>query len=196
MKKQNVRTISLIVCIFTFLLVGAAIFDALESDFEAEDLRRLMTNKAHFMNKYNISDDDFKQMSVLIKQLIPHNARQWKFAGAFYYSVTVMTTIGYGHSTPRTWAGKAFTMFYAFIGIPLGLVMFQSIGERLNVFATFLLANIKKCFRFKNAEVSQTNLIVIDTTLALMVVFISAAVFDHYENWGYWNAGMLTLINK
>lgn len=34
MKKQNVRTISLIVCTFTYLLVGAAVFDSLESDTE------------------------------------------------------------------------------------------------------------------------------------------------------------------
>lgn len=34
MKKQNVRTISLIVCTITYLLVGAAIFDALESGSE------------------------------------------------------------------------------------------------------------------------------------------------------------------
>ena len=36
MKKQNVRTLSLIVCTFTYLLVGAAVFDALESDFESQ----------------------------------------------------------------------------------------------------------------------------------------------------------------
>ena len=34
MKRQNVRTLSLIVCTFTYLLIGAAIFDALESDTE------------------------------------------------------------------------------------------------------------------------------------------------------------------
>jgi len=38
----------------------------------------------------------------------------------------------YGHSTPSTVSGKLFTMMYAMIGIPLGLVMFQSIGERVN----------------------------------------------------------------
>lgn len=37
---------------------------------------------------------------------------------------------GYGHSTPSTIGGKIFCMFYALAGIPLGLVMFQSIGER------------------------------------------------------------------
>lgn len=39
---------------------------------------------------------------------------------------------GYGHSTPLTIGGKIFCMFYALAGIPLGLVMFQSIGERQN----------------------------------------------------------------
>lgn len=34
MKKQNVRTLSLIVCTFTYLLIGAAIFDVLESGTE------------------------------------------------------------------------------------------------------------------------------------------------------------------
>jgi len=46
---------------------------------------------------------------------------------------------GYGHSTPQTPSGKVFCMFYALAGIPLNLVMFQSIGERLNVITTFLL---------------------------------------------------------
>lgn len=34
MKKQNVRTLSLVVVTFTYLLIGAAIFDALESKTE------------------------------------------------------------------------------------------------------------------------------------------------------------------
>ena len=41
MKKQNVRTLSLIVCTFTYLLIGAAIFDALESDNEAKNAQVL-----------------------------------------------------------------------------------------------------------------------------------------------------------
>ena len=42
MKKQNIRTLSLIVCTFTYLLVGAAIFDALESEHE------MNVSKQHF----------------------------------------------------------------------------------------------------------------------------------------------------
>ena len=39
MKKQNVRTLSFIVSTFTYLLIGAAIFDALESQKE-ESIRQ------------------------------------------------------------------------------------------------------------------------------------------------------------
>jgi len=63
---------------------------------------------------------------------------------------------GYGHSTPKTNSGKVFCMAYALAGIPLNLVMFQSIGERLNMFVTYLLRSIKRCMRFKHREVSNT----------------------------------------
>ena len=53
--------------------------------------------------------------------------------------------------------GKTFCMFYALAGVPLGLVMFQSIGERLNTFVEKGLRQCKKCFRFKNQEVSHLN---------------------------------------
>lgn len=35
MKRQNVRTLSLVVCTFTYLLIGAAVFDSLESETES-----------------------------------------------------------------------------------------------------------------------------------------------------------------
>ena len=41
MKKQNVRTLSLIVGTFTYLLIGAAIFDAIESEEEQRQLEAL-----------------------------------------------------------------------------------------------------------------------------------------------------------
>ena len=92
--------------------------------------------------------------------------------------------VGYGHSTPKTIGGKMFCMFYALIGIPLTIVMFQSIGERLNTFATFLLKNTKKCFKFKNPEVSQTNLIIVCMNMSSMVLFGGALAFSYYEGWG------------
>lgn len=47
MKRQNVRTLSLIVCTFTYLLVGAAVFDALESDNEMQQVCALSFSILH-----------------------------------------------------------------------------------------------------------------------------------------------------
>ncbi|XP_064652175.1 potassium channel subfamily K member 9-like [Lineus longissimus] len=189
MKKQNVRTLSLIVCTFTYLLVGAAVFDALESENERYDKQRLLKEEETYMKKYNIDPKDWETISRNIFYIRPYKAGiQWKFAGAFYFATTVVTVIGYGHSTPKTTGGKIFCMGYALLGIPLCLVMFQSIGERLNTFITFLIKNIKKCLKLKKTDVSQTNLIMVGGSLCQTVLLSGAAAFSYYEGWDYIDA--------
>ena len=41
----------------------------------------------------------------------------WRFAGAAFFCLTTITTIGYGSFVPVTVAGKIFTMFFAVVGI-------------------------------------------------------------------------------
>ncbi|GFS34496.1 potassium channel subfamily K member 9 [Trichonephila clavipes] len=95
MKKQNVRTLSLIVCTFTYLLVGAAIFDALESDNEDRQKEALQYVENLLMTKYNISQEDYRIWTTIVIKSVPHKSGiQWKFAGAFYFATTVLTTIG------------------------------------------------------------------------------------------------------
>ncbi|KAK2582818.1 hypothetical protein KPH14_008905 [Odynerus spinipes] len=189
MKKQNVRTLSLIVSTFTYLLVGAAIFDVLESETEKRRKEALDAIEKMVIRKYNISEDDFKIMETVVLKTEPHKAgQQWKFAGAFYYATTVLTTIGYGHSTPNTISGKLFTMFYGIVGIPLGLVMFQSIGERLNKFSSVVIRNVKRLLNCKDVQASEINLICVVTTLSCLTIAGGAAAFSRYEGWSYFDS--------
>lgn len=57
--------------------------------------------------------------------------KKWSFAGAFLYSLTVITTIGYGNICPRTKWGKVVTIIYAIIGMPLFLLYLSNIGDIL-----------------------------------------------------------------
>ncbi|XP_017878522.1 two pore potassium channel protein sup-9 [Ceratina calcarata] len=189
MKKQNVRTVLLIVCTLTYLLIGAAIFDVLESETEKRHKEVLDGIENMVTRKYNISEDDFKIMETVVLKMEPHKAgQQWKFSGSFYYAITVLTTIGYGHSTPSTVNGKLFTMFYAIVGIPLGLVMFQSIGERLNKFSSVIIQNVKKRLNSKVTQASEINLICVVTTLSCLTIAGGATVFSRYEGWSYFDS--------
>lgn len=88
MKRRNVRTLSLIVVTFTYLLIGAAVFDALEGDYNEETYAGLVKIQKDFVAKYNMSELDYKMLEIIIIEKQPHKAGpQWKFTGSFYFSI-------------------------------------------------------------------------------------------------------------
>ena len=75
-------------------------------------------------------------------------------------------------------------MVYAMIGIPLGLVMFNSIGERLNNFSSIVINKLRRLFKAKQSETTEIDLILVVTSLSGIVTTMGAAAFSHYEGEG------------
>ncbi|XP_069879464.1 potassium channel subfamily K member 17 isoform X1 [Dipodomys merriami] len=54
---------------------------------------------------------------------------RWEFMGSFFFSVSTITTIGYGNLSPQTMAARLFCVFFALVGIPLNLVVLNRLGR-------------------------------------------------------------------
>jgi hypothetical protein len=189
MKRQNIRTLSLVIITLTYLLIGAAIFDYMESDNERLQIHSLNNHINEFKHKHSMNTSELNELLYLILEKKPHNAgHQWKFIGSLYFCTVVITLIGYGHSTPRTIAGKLFCILYSLVGIIVALIMFQSVGERLNTLISFLLRKIKRKLKLKNQDVGIFDLITVEATLSFTIVCVASYVFTRHEKWSYFDA--------
>lgn len=63
--------------------------------------------------------------------IIYHSIEGWNYLDSIYFSVATVTTIGYGDFSPKTDAGKIFTIIFAFSGIGIAFYIMSSIGRYL-----------------------------------------------------------------
>ncbi|XP_032686686.1 TWiK family of potassium channels protein 7 [Odontomachus brunneus] len=61
--------------------------------------------------------------------LPPIATERWSVLQAVFFASTVLTTIGYGNVVPSTNWGRIFCILFAFIGIPLTLIVIADLGK-------------------------------------------------------------------
>ncbi|XP_054155552.1 potassium channel subfamily K member 2-like [Oppia nitens] len=75
---------------------------------------------------------------------------KWTFMGGMFFSMTVFTTIGYGDNPPKTRTGQAITMVYAFVGIPLLLMVLADMGKIFTRGIKFIFKYIRRLYYNKS----------------------------------------------
>ncbi|MBJ7458575.1 MAG: two pore domain potassium channel family protein [Thermoleophilaceae bacterium] len=53
----------------------------------------------------------------------------WTFVDALYFSVTTLTTVGFGNPAPSTDLGKLFTVFFVLSGVGMFLAVINAVGK-------------------------------------------------------------------
>lgn len=66
---------------------------------------------------------------IAIGTVFYHGVEGWSWLDAAYFCVVTMATIGYGDLTPKTEAGKLFTIVYVLIGLGVISGFFAVLGE-------------------------------------------------------------------
>ncbi|XP_066275241.1 TWiK family of potassium channels protein 7-like [Branchiostoma lanceolatum] len=185
-----------------YLGFGAMMFAALEvppADVSYRAHRQVLLD-ALGMNASNSSDFEEWEKAVSVEFLrhqdIVLNARLAMVYGtnttnsrylaeparAFFLAFVVVTTIGYGHSTPRTPGGRVFLIFYAMFGIPLMMTWVSDVGAKLDSLLRYLVGKMSRCRSKKESEVDSVPSWV---TIFLLAAFLllDAAGLSAFENW-------------
>ena len=88
------------------------------------------------------SDQAFRFLLALVISLLLSGTvfftlvEGWSVLDSFYFSVTTLTTVGFGDPAPATAPGKIFTILYIFVGLGV-------IGGFINVLAKHTFARQK-----------------------------------------------------
>ncbi|XP_057676262.1 potassium channel subfamily K member 13 [Corythoichthys intestinalis] len=142
---DNARFFLLAGLILLYLLCGAAIFSVLEHPFELR-ARRLWTQQLdNFTQRYGVHEsalrtllrhyEDANGAGIRVDALRP----RWDFSGAFYFVATVVSTIGFGMTTPATVSGKIFLIFYGLIGCAATILFFNLFLERIITMLAYIM---------------------------------------------------------
>ncbi|XP_032388607.1 potassium channel subfamily K member 4 [Etheostoma spectabile] len=182
--------------VLLYLVLGAVVFRALELPREEGKYMRLQDTRRDFLLNFTCMGPD--DLQTLIEEVVeavgagvdPSSnitfTSQWDLASAFFFSGTIITTIGFGNISPKTEGGQLFCIFYALVGIPMFGILLAGVGDHLGTGLRKAVAKIETLFR--KWRVSPTIVRVISAVLSILLgcllfVAVPILVFQEVEKW-------------
>nr|XP_020464387.1 potassium channel subfamily K member 16-like [Monopterus albus] len=179
---------------FTYLLLGATVFQILEREAERNSRNHFQVEKLHFLANYTCLDGPALEKFVQVildaweKGVNPSgnstSPSNWDFSSSFFFAGTVVTTIGYGNLSPSTVSGQVFCVLYALCGIPLNLAFLKQLGKCLTIHLGHLERRMVSIVPHKKTvEALAVSLFFITGSLLFLV--IPSLLFSYVEGWTF-----------
>uniref|UniRef100_A0A8C3YEX4 Potassium two pore domain channel subfamily K member 13 n=1 Tax=Catagonus wagneri TaxID=51154 RepID=A0A8C3YEX4_9CETA len=215
LNEDNARFLLLAALIVLYLLGGAAVFSALELAHERQAKQRWEERLANFSRRHNLTRDELRGFLRHYEEATEagirvDNVRQrWDFTGAFYFVGTVVSTIGFGMTTPLTVGGKIFLIFYGLLGCSGTILFFNLFLERLITIIAFIMRSChQRRLRRQGAlpQESQKNMgkgevdslagwkpsvyyvMLILCVASILISCCASAMYTSVEGWNYFDA--------
>uniref|UniRef100_A0A3B4V0X7 Potassium two pore domain channel subfamily K member 4 n=1 Tax=Seriola dumerili TaxID=41447 RepID=A0A3B4V0X7_SERDU len=191
--------LALLTGVMLYLVMGALVFRTLEFPKESSAFEDLLKAKQNFLgNNSCVTELDFHN---LVKEVVsavdagldvsslPANfTSRWDLASAFFFCGTIITTIGFGNLSPRTWYGQLFCVCYALVGIPMFGILLAGVGDHMGTVLRRAVAKIETLFLKR--KVRPTTVRVISAVLSILIgclIFLAVptVVFQKMEEWSF-----------
>ncbi|XP_019841914.1 potassium channel subfamily K member 17 isoform X2 [Bos indicus] len=187
-------TLLLLLTYLTYLVLGTCVFWALESPAAHDSSKRFQRDKWALLRNFTCLDG--QALDSLIRGIIEAykngdivlgnttSMGRWEFVGSFFFSVSTITTIGYGNLSPRTMAARLFCIFFALVGIPLNLVVLNRLGHCMQ-------QGVHRCARRLGGawkDPAKARWLAGSSALLsglLLFLLLPPLLFNHMEGWTY-----------
>ncbi|XP_024621610.1 potassium channel subfamily K member 17 [Neophocaena asiaeorientalis asiaeorientalis] len=184
----------LLLAYLTYLALGSGVFWLLESPAAHDSSERFQRDKWALLRNFTCLDDP--ALDSLIRGIIQAyqngdivldnttSMGRWEFVGSFFFSVSTITTIGYGNLSPRTMGARLFCIFFALVGIPLNLVVLNRLGHLMQ-------QGVHSCARVLGVtwkDPAKARWLVGSSALLsglLLFLLLPPLLFSHVEGWSY-----------
>ncbi|XP_062432508.1 potassium channel subfamily K member 16-like isoform X3 [Rhea pennata] len=181
---------------FIYLLVGAAVFQALERTAEKQQKMAAAQMKEAFLQNFtHLTVAEMEQFMRNLTEAIQNGVypvgnesqienSNWDFSNSFFFAGTVVSTIGYGTVRPKTAGGQIFCVFFALFGIPLNIVFLHRVGKILSLLC-------KKLGKFlyekgmRKKKIKFLTLLFFLVTGILVFLCLPSLFFQITEGWSY-----------
>ncbi|EFO88309.1 hypothetical protein CRE_15134 [Caenorhabditis remanei] len=214
-KKIGFRHVCMLLLVLSYTLLGAALFFSIESRHEHETMqlhkRKLerviyeiaqtleleildpmkltnITQMEYFITRAYVkllNAEDLYSGSTFYKHEDPKNLK-WTYGSAFFFSMNVYTTTGYGSIAPASSLGKALVILYGLIFVPLTAVVIRDLGQwallYLTKMYTILIDNFRRVRGFVDKlDEDEIISLPIKFSVSVMILYLLSATMFIYE---------------
>ncbi|KAM7289679.1 potassium channel subfamily K member 4, partial [Ixodes scapularis] len=195
MSKKEV--LALLVVFIVYVVIGGAVFMAVEGPNEdllrneIMEIRRNFHEKLVSLNHTNLTSAEITQLVSRLadarsKNLINEQGHDthtnWNFYNSFFFAITVVTTIGYGHLAPSTSVGRVFCVLYAVAGVPMTGILLAGIGDH---FSRGLVRGLERARHRASRLALCANALTFLLPWLVVFMLLPAGIFMYMEQWSY-----------
>ncbi|EGT38489.1 hypothetical protein CAEBREN_29181 [Caenorhabditis brenneri] len=204
--EENARFVLICIILMVYLAFGAVLFHYIEWDNEVDERKAIEKRMDEYRRSYckskPLNECDFDEMVKFITEGATSgllNTRpRFDMLGSLFFSATVISTIGFGTSTPRTQYGRFITIVYGVVGCTCCVLSLRErkiryrLKESGNKPVTLLINNedfnesSSSCEgHMDNWRPSVYKVFFILFSMCLALITASAAIYSIIEDWVY-----------